>query len=120
MCVVGGAVERVVHPAVFRRARLLRIAAHLLSEDVVIGKALGNNRPAHPLAFEIDLGHEIDGALLVDVETRGTACELNGAGLEDDFDCGREKDWIRGTHSAFCRPHSGAAARLTMTTSMPP
>jgi hypothetical protein len=38
---------------------------------------------------------EIDGALLVDVKSRGTPGELNRAGLKDDFDCGGEKDWIR-------------------------
>ena len=61
----------------------------------MIGKALGENRPAHALALEIDLRDEIDGALLVDVKSRGTPGELNRAGLKDDFDCGGEKDWIR-------------------------
>ena len=43
----------------------------------------------------IDLGDEIDRALLGDVESGRTARQLNGAGLENDFDCSSEEDWIR-------------------------
>jgi hypothetical protein len=70
---------------------LTRISAHLFGEDVVIGKTRTENRSAHPLALEIDLGNQIDRAFLVDVESRFAARQLDSSGVENDLDrCGEE------------------------------
>ena len=61
----------------------------------MIGKALGEDRAAHALALEIDLGDEIDRALLVDAEAGLAPRQLDGAGPQDDFDGGGEEDRIR-------------------------
>src|SRR5918994_426755 len=42
--------------------------AELLGQHVVIGKALGDQRAKHAFDFEVDLGDEIDRALLVDAQ----------------------------------------------------
>ena len=65
--VVGGAVERVEHPAVAGAGARL---PHLLGEHVVIGKSRRDQRAEHPLHFDVDLGDEVDRALLVDAQRR--------------------------------------------------
>jgi hypothetical protein len=50
--------------------------------------ALGNQRAHHPLDREIDLGHQIDWALLVDLECAAEGLELDRAGLPDGVDGG--------------------------------
>ena len=83
-------------------------------------KALGNDRATHPLALEIDLGDEIDGALLVDAESGFAPRQLDGAGAEDDFGGGGEENWVGPTH-ALRQPGSWTGpARFTITISMPP
>ena len=57
----------------------------------MIGKALGDDRAAHPLALEIDFGDEVDRPFLVDAESGFAARHLDVAGAEDDFGCGGEK-----------------------------
>ena len=58
----------------------------------MIGKAFGDHRSAHPLALEIDLGDEIDRALLVDVKAGRATRQLDGAGTKNDFDGGGEEE----------------------------
>ena len=66
-------------------------AAELFGEHVVIGKALRDQRAEHPLDFEIDLGDEIDRALLVDAHARAELGDLEIAGAHDRFDRGGEE-----------------------------
>ena len=61
----------------------------------MIGKALGEDGAAHPLALEIDLGDEIDRAFLVDVKARLAPRHLDGAGLKHDFNGRGEEDRVR-------------------------
>lgn len=61
----------------------------------MVGKAFSQHRAAHPLALEIDFGDEIDRALLVDMKAGRAPCQLNGTGLENDFNRGSEEDRIR-------------------------
>ena len=66
-------------------------AAQLLGEHLVIGKALGDQRAEHALDGEVDLGDEIDRALLVDLEIAAEARHLQLAGADDRLD-GRGRD----------------------------
>ncbi len=98
--------------------------AELLGEHIVIGESIRDDGAAHALAFEVDLGDQVDLALLGDAKTGFAPLELNGAGAENDFySCG-EKDGIWqecgitlagvGVASPFavpCRPRARAAAR---------
>ena len=78
-----------------------------LGEHVVIGKALGDQRAEHALDFEVDLGDEIDGALLVDAHARAELGHLQIAGAHDRFDGGGEKD--RRVRERLTRPLFGAS-----------
>ena len=62
-----------------------------LGEHVVIGKALGDQRAEHLLDFEVDLGDEIDRALLLDAHAGAELGHLEIAGAHDRFDRGREE-----------------------------
>ena len=66
----------------------------------MIRKAIGQHRATHPLALEIDFRHEIDRALLVDVEAGLAPGHLDLACPQDDFHCGREKNRVGRAHSA--------------------
>jgi hypothetical protein len=71
-----------------------RRPAELLGQDVVIGKPFRKDRPAHALALEIGLRHEIDGALLVHAKTGGLPGELDLAGTQYDLGGGSEEDRV--------------------------
>ena len=81
---VRRAVDRIEHPA--RSGRRGRRAAHFLGEHLVIGKALGDQRAEHPLDGDVDLGHEIDRPLLVDLEVAAELRHLQIAGADDRLD----------------------------------
>ena len=57
----------------------------------MIREAPGDGVAAHPLAFEVDLRHEIDLAFLLDTESRLPALCLDLSRMEDDFDSGCEE-----------------------------
>ena len=57
-------------------------------------KALGEQRAAHLLALEIDLGDEIDCALLVDLKPGLTPGHLNLTRPQHDLNRGCEEDRI--------------------------
>jgi len=65
----------------------------------VVRKAFGDERAKHALDGQIDLRHEIDGALFLDVEVGPEAGALNLAGTEDRFDGGRQKEGVSQTWS---------------------
>ncbi len=111
---VGGAVERVEHPSV-RPAAVA--AAQFLGQDVVLGEARADERAGGLLHGDVDLGHEVDGALLVDLEHRAEAGALECAGARDDFDGGGEEAWVGAGHGVA--PFD-SACRFTMRISMPP
>ena len=115
---VRGPVDRIEHPA---RARPARSAAPPISsrEHLVIGKSLGDHRAEHPLDGEVDLGHEIDGPLLVDLEVAAELRHLQIAGAGDRLDGGGEKQRIDAATQAGSEP-SAACTRLTMRISIPP
>jgi len=60
----------------------------------VIRKALGDDGAAHALALEVNLGDEVDLALLGDIEARLAARELDLAGAQDDLGGRGEKDGV--------------------------
>ena len=99
MGVVRRAVDRIEHPAGPGRHR--RAAAHLFGQHLVIGKSLGDELAEHPLDRHVDLGDQIDRALLVDAHVAAEARHLHVAGAHDRLDRGGEKQWIAG--------HSGSA-----------
>ncbi len=57
----------------------------------MIGKALRDHRAEHPLDFEIDLGDEIDRALLLDAHAGAELGHLEIAGAHDRLDRGGEE-----------------------------
>src|SRR5262249_26739549 len=65
--VVGGAVERIEDPAVAGRGVAIPRLLELLAEHDVAREALGDERAEPALDLEVDLGDEIDRALLGDV-----------------------------------------------------
>ncbi len=68
----------------------------------MIGEALRDDRAAHALAFEVDLGDEIDLPLLGDIETGLAPRKLDFSGAQDDFGGCREKDRIwQGTYTGL-------------------
>ena len=82
--VVVGAVERVEHPAVARANRL--VAAELLGDDLVVREPLGDELAEHALAGEVHLGHQVDLALLPDLQVRSDMVELDLPGGQHGFD----------------------------------
>ena len=112
---VGRAVERVEDPAMGVATR--PAVAELLGEDVVFGEALGEQRPAHVLDLDVDLGDQVDGPLLVDADAGPETRPLDRPGAGDDLDGRRQVAGIGRRHEAVA---SAAASRLTMRTSMPP
>ena len=58
----------------------------------MIGKPLGDQRAELALDLEVDLGDEIDRALLVDAHRAAEVRHLHVAGADDRLDGGREKD----------------------------
>ena len=102
----------------------------------MIRKSFGEYGAAHPLALEIDLRHQIDGPLLVDVESGLAARHLDLARPQHDLHGGGEEDRIgrahvlmpqrRSTSLELLRPRirvsviGRRATRLTITTSIPP
>src|SRR5688572_27509974 len=116
--VIRRPVERIEDPSMRRGRMLVWTAAQLLGQHVVVRKALGDHGAAQLLAFQIDLGDEVDRALLVDTEPGLPARHLDGAGAENDFSCGGEKDGVGAAHalSESCTD----PARFTITISMPP
>ena len=84
----------------------------------MIGKALGDQRAEHALDRDVDLGDEIDRALLVDRGRRVPKLRhLHVAGADDRFDGGGEKAAGRGTQASTA---AGLGTRLIMRISMPP
>ena len=67
------------------------LAAQFLGQDLMIGKALGDQLAEHALDGEVDLGDEIDGALLVDLKVAAELRHLQLAGTDDRLDRGGEK-----------------------------
>ena len=106
---VGGAVERIEHPAMARPAHA---SAELFRQHVMIREALRDHRAKHPLDFEIDLGDQIDGALFFDTHAGVELGDLEIAGAHDRFDRGREEQWIgftRRSHGGLTRPLFGVS-----------
>ena len=89
MRVVGGAVQRIEDPA--RPIRHAGCATHLLRQNLMIGKALGDERPEHPLDRHVDFGDEIDHTLLVDANVLAELRHLHFTGAQNGFDCCGEK-----------------------------
>ena len=88
---VRRAVDRIEDPAVPRgRPRGAR-RAELLAEHVVIGIPLGHQLAEHALDGEIDLGDEIDRALLPHGEAAAERLELHAAGAPHGLDGGGEE-----------------------------
>jgi len=90
--VVGGAVDRIEHPA--RAARCRRVAAELLRQHLVIGEPLGHHSTKHLLDGDVHVRDEIDGAFLVDAHRAAEAIDLNRAGAHDGLDGGGEEKGI--------------------------
>ena len=91
----------------------------------MIGKPFGDERAEHPLDRDVDLGDEIDRALLVDAEARRRTRHLDVAGASDGLDGGGEKERIgrdRRRSPAAVRhwPARRDGRRLIMRISMPP
>ncbi len=82
----------------------------------MIGKALGDQRAEHPLDRDVDLGDEIDRALLVDLEVAGRSCAICRSPA-------RTTASMAVVRKSGCE-HSGVGGRgwtrLTMRISMPP
>ena len=99
MRVVGRAVDRVEHPAERRGRVAVAAGLELLAEHDVIGKPLGDHRAELALDLEVDLGDQIDRALLVDADVGAEAGQLDLAGANDRFDRGGEVlRWDRVRH----------------------
>ena len=111
---VGGAIERVEHPAVGSTGVA---AAELFGQYVVVWKSRGDEGAARPLHLEVDLGHEIDRPLLVHPHHRPEPGALDGAGVGHDFDGGGQEARIGGSHVGA---PSGTARRFTRRISIPP
>ena len=86
----------------------------------MIRKAFSESRAAHPLAFEIDFGDEVDGALLVDADAGTEPGPVNVAGADDRFDGGREKGGIDPSGRVGRHGAAGAARRFTIQICIPP
>jgi hypothetical protein len=98
MGVVRRTVERIEHPA--RPRRNGQAGIELFGQHVMIGEAFGDEVAEHPLDREVDLGHEIDGALLLDVNIAAEARHLDLASANDRLDGGGQKQ-RGGSHSAL-------------------
>ncbi len=94
---VGRPVDRVEYPA---RATGDRLApAQLFGQHGVIRKALGDELAEHPLDGEVDLGHQIDDALLVDPDVAPEPRHHDVARAHDGLDGGDDEQRIaRGNH----------------------
>src|SRR6185503_3540822 len=88
--VIGRAIERIEDPPETRRARLPGSTAQFLCEDVVMRKALREQRAAHLLALEIDFSDQVDRPLLVDLKAGLAAGHLDLTRPQHDLDCGGE------------------------------
>ena len=80
----------------------------------MVGKALGQHRPPHLLDLEIDLGDQVDHALLSDAELSPGPRELDLTGPERDLDCRLQVLGVERHQSV------GAPSFLTIRTSVPP
>ena len=112
--VVRRAVDRIEHPAVVRNAIPLPRLLELLAEDRVIGKPLGDQRAEILFDRHVDVGDEIDRALLVDPEIGGAeVLHLHAARVHDGFDRGGEKNGGTGSGATgrqlLDHPHFHAA-----------
>ena len=97
----------------------LGAAAHLLGQHLVIGKALGDQLAEHALDGDVDLGDEIDRALLVDLEIAAELLHLQLAGADHRLDrrgrdrTGRDRSgsvaWIGVGGTALDHAHFHAA-----------
>ena len=67
----------------------------LLAEHLVIGKSLGNHRAETALDLDINLGDQIDDALLVDSELAPEVRHLHFAGTHDRLDGRRQQERLR-------------------------
>ncbi len=100
---VGRAVDRVEHPARTAGDRL--VPAQFLGQHAVIRKTLGDELAEHPLDGEVDLGHQVDDALLVDPQVAAEPRHHGIAGAHDRLDGGDHQQGIaRGGHE----PSSGS------------
>jgi len=75
------------------------VAAKFLRHHLVVRKAFGDERAEHALRRQVHLGHEVDGAFLLDVEVGPEAGSLDLAGAQDRFDGGRQEEGISQTWS---------------------
>ena len=65
----------------------------------MIRKSLGNHLAELPFDLDVDLRHEIDGALLVDSDVAAEMCHLHITRVQNRFDGGREElGWERISH----------------------
>jgi hypothetical protein len=93
--VVGRAVDGIEHPAEMRNPVAGLAAAELLAEHGVVGKTLGNHGAKPALDLDVDLGDEIDDALLVDADVGPEVRHLHFARAHDGLDGRGEKQWLR-------------------------
>jgi len=98
----------------------------------MVGKPLRDHRAELPLHGDVDFGHQVDGAFLVDLEVLAELRHLEGAGVDDRLDGGGEEQRI-GRHSGLNRSvgrarglhtldhadfHPASGARCSRTSSM--
>jgi hypothetical protein len=95
------AVDRIEHPA--RTGGRGRGAAHFLGKHLMIGKTLRDEGAEHALDCDVDVGHEIDRPLLVDLEAAAELRHLQVAGTDDRLDGG-------GENSGSCATQAGSEA----------
>src|SRR5215217_2834211 len=88
---VGGPVDGIENPAVPRGRPVPGRRAELLAEHVVIRVAIRDQLAKGPLDCQVDLGHEVDDALLADGETAADRLELHATSEPYGFDGGREE-----------------------------
>ena len=89
---VGGAVDRVEHPA--GSLRDFEAAAELLAENCVRRKSLGDHLAEFTLDGQVHVGHEIDRALLVHPDVLSEVGHHPVAGAGDRFDGGGQQERI--------------------------
>ena len=88
------AVDRIEDPAEMRDLLAAIAGAELLAEHMVIGKPFGDHRAEAALDLDVDLGDEIDHALLVDAEVLAEMRQLHLAGAHDRFDSRGKEQWL--------------------------
>ncbi|MOA39344.1 hypothetical protein D3C78_1611120 [compost metagenome] len=82
MGVVGGAVNGIHDPAVRGRRRR---EAFLFAKDLMVGVAFGDRLADEGLGHTVDLGHDVDVALVLDALNLALMLAQDGPGLAGDF-----------------------------------